>query len=434
MKIAVIGSGISGLSAAWLLSSAHQVTLFEANAYLGGHTNTVDVTLDGIAHPVDTGFLVYNDRTYPNLIALFEALGVRSAESDMSFSVQVEAERLEWAGNNLASVFAQKRNLLRPKFLGMLKDILRFNREATALLTSGDPVEGTLGEYLQLCRFSGAFREWYLLPMAASIWSATPSEILRFPLATFLRFCHNHGLLQINDRPQWRTVIGGARDYVQRMARTIDDIRLNAPIAAVTRGPDFVTLRPSHGEPEYFDHVILACHSDQALAMLADADGHERGLLAAIRYQPNTAILHTDASFLPSNKIAYAAWNYHAGFGEASDRPASVTYLINKLQPLPFSTPVMVTLNPQREPTAENVIQRFNYSHPIFDQAAVAAQKKLDTIQGERNVWFCGAWTRYGFHEDGLQSGIHVASLLGSVAPWVKQHRQKQNGLIPIYA
>jgi uncharacterized protein len=428
MKIAVIGSGISGLSAAWLLSSAHQVTLFEANAYLGGHTNTVDVTIDGITHPVDTGFLVYNDRTYPNLIALFEALGVRSAESDMSFSVQVETERLEWAGNNLASVFAQKRNLLRPKFLGMLKDILRFNREATALFTSGNPVEGTLGEYLQLYQYSGAFREWYLLPMAASIWSATPNEILGFPLATFLRFCHNHGLLQISDRPQWRTVVGGARDYVQRMARTLNDIRLNTAIAAVTRGPDFVTLRPSHGEPEHFDHVILACHSDQALAMLADADGHERGLLAAIRYQPNSAILHTDASFLPNNKIAYAAWNYHAGFGEASDRPAAVTYLINKLQPLPFSTPVMVTLNPQREPAAENVIQRFNYSHPIFDQAAVAAQKKLDTIQGKRNVWFCGAWTRYGFHEDGLQSGIQVASLLGSVAPWVKQHRQKQNG------
>lgn len=410
------------MAAAWLLSSAHRVTLFEANDYLGGHTHTVDVTLDGLTHPVDTGFLVYNDRTYPNLIALFELLGVQSAKSDMSFSVQVENARLEWAGNNIASVFAQKRNIFKPAFLSMLKDMLRFNRQATALITRHSDIEGTLGDYLHQHGYGTAFRDWYLLPMAAAIWSATPSEIMGFPLETFLRFCHNHGLLQIDNRPQWRTVVGGGREYVRRMAATIKDVRLQSPIAAVTRGPNMVTLRPVRGELEHFDQVILACHSDQALALLADANAEERALLSAIRYQGNSAVLHTDASFLPRKKNTHAAWNYHTGFGESRERPASVTYLINKLQPLPFATPVMVSLNPAREPLEEKVIQRFHYTHPIFDQAAVAAQKKLDSIQGKSNVWFCGAWTRYGFHEDGLLSGIRVASQLGSVTPWLKQH------------
>lgn len=418
MKIAVIGSGISGLSAAWILSSKHNVTLFEAEDRLGGHTNTVDVTLDGTTHPVDTGFLVFNDRTYPNLVQLLELLGVRSATSDMSFSFRMENNGLEWAGTNLASVFAQKRNLLRPNFLRMVKEIVRFNRETTALMKIEPAINGTLAEYLDENGYSDAFRNWYLLPMAAAIWSSPMQRILAFPLKTFLRFCLNHGLLQVNDRPQWRTVIGGGREYVRRMAQTIADIRLDTAVKKIVRSDNGVEIHAGRGGCERFDHVILATHSDQALALLADSDDDEQTLLGAIKYQPNHAILHTDASFLPRRRVAHAAWNFHAGYGEPADRPVAVTYLINKLQPLPFSQPVMVTLNPHREPNAQNIIKRLVYAHPLFDEAAIKAQKKIETIQGRRNTWFCGAWTRYGFHEDGLMSGLHVASHFGTVSAW----------------
>ncbi len=418
MKIAVIGSGISGLSVAWLLSAQHQVTLFEADNRLGGHTNTVDVTLEGITHPVDTGFLVFNDRTYPNLVQLFELLGVRSAASDMSFSFRMENTGMEWAGTNLASVFAQKRNLLRPDFLRMVKDIMRFNRETTELMKFEPAISGTLEKYLDEHRYSAAFRNWYLLPMAAAIWSSPTQQILAFPLKTFLRFCFNHGLLQVNDRPQWRTVVGGGREYVKRMAHTIGDIRLNTPVHLIYRSKNGVELDVNTGTPEKFDHVIVASHSDQSLALLADADADEKSILGAIKYQVNQAILHTDPSFLPRRKIAHAAWNFHAGYGENSAGLVAVTYLINKLQPLPFSQPVMVTLNPHREPNSKNVIQRLEYSHPLFDEAAIKAQKKIESIQGRHCTWYCGAWTRYGFHEDGLMSGLRVASYFGAVSAW----------------
>ncbi|MGB8855111.1 MAG: FAD-dependent oxidoreductase, partial [Burkholderiales bacterium] len=263
-----------------------------------------------------------------------------------------------------------------------------------------------------------AFRNWYLLPMAAAIWSSPMRQILAFPLKTFLRFCFNHGLLQVNDRPQWRTVVGGGREYVRRMAQTIADIRLDTPVKKIVRSNNGVEIHTGRVGCERFDHVILATHSDQALALLADSDDDEQTLLGAIKYQPNHAILHTDASFLPRHKVAHAAWNFHAGYGEPADRPVAVTYLINKLQPLPFSQPVMVTLNPHREPNAQNVIKRLHYAHPLFDEAAIKAQKKIETIQGRRNTWFCGAWTRYGFHEDGLMSGLHVASHFGTVSTW----------------
>jgi uncharacterized protein len=417
MNIAVIGSGISGLSAAWLLSAQHKVTLFEADHRLGGHTNTVDVTLDGVTHAVDTGFLVFNDRTYPNLIQLFELLGVRSAASDMSFSFRMENTGMEWAGTSLASVFAQKRNLLRPHFLRMVKDIVRFNRATTELMKVEQAISGTLEQYLDQQNYSDAFRNWYLVPMAAAIWSSPMQQIMAFPLKTFLRFCFNHGLLQVNDRPQWRTVIGGGREYVKRMAQTINDIRLNTPVKNVQRHKHHIEVH-TETATEKFDHVILATHSDQSLALLADADADEKSILGAIKYQPNQAILHTDPSFLPRRKIAHAAWNFHAGYGEHRERPVAVTYLINKLQPLPFSQPVMVTLNPHREPNAENIIQRLEYSHPLFDEAAIKAQKKIETIQGRGNTWHCGAWTRYGFHEDGLMSGLRVASFFGAVSAW----------------
>jgi predicted NAD/FAD-binding protein len=330
----------------------------------------------------------------------------------------MENNGLEWAGTNLASVFAQKRNLLRPNFIRMVKDIVRFNRETTELMKIEPAISGTLENYLDENNYSATFRDWYLLPMAAAIWSSPTQQILAFPLKTFLRFCHNHGLLQVKDRPQWRTVIGGGREYVKRMALTLSDIRLNTPVRQILRGKNFISLDTDTTSGEKFDHVILAAHSDQSLALLQDADADERELLGSIKYQPNTAILHTDASFLPRHKVAHAAWNFHAGYGESADRSAAVTYLINKLQPLPFSQPVMVTLNPHREPDEASIIQRLEYSHPLFDEAAIKAQKKIETLQGRRNTWYCGAWTRYGFHEDGLMSGLHVASFFGAVSAW----------------
>jgi predicted NAD/FAD-binding protein len=421
-RIAVVGSGIAGLSAAWLLSRDHAVTLFEANDYLGGHTHTVDVTLDGITAPVDTGFLVFNERTYPNLIALFDHLGVGSTASDMSFSVKLEAERLEWAGSSLSTVFAQRRNLFRPSFWGMLGDILRFNREANALaLGQGDSAQ-SLGEFLEAGLYGRAFRDWYLLPMAGAIWSCPTATMLQYPARTFFRFCANHGLLQVSDRPQWRTVNGGARSYVNKLSATLADVRLNRPVQEIRRNPGGAELRFADGAAERFDEVVLACHSDQALRLLIDADAAERRMLGAIRYQDNDVVLHTDEHFLPRRRLAWSAWNYHADHAAESGRPVGVSYLINKLQPLPFSRPVIVTLNPGREPRPEHVIDRYRYAHPVFDLAAIAAQSRLPQLQGRHHTWFCGAWTGYGFHEDGLKAGMAVAAGLGVNAPWIARH------------
>lgn len=419
-RIAVVGSGIAGLSAAWLLSRNHAVTLFEAGGWLGGHTHTVDVTLDGITAAVDTGFLVFNERTYPNLIALFDHLGVDSCASDMSFSVRLEDEGLEWAGSNLATLFAQRRNLLRPAFWGMLADILRFNREATALARAGTGSVVPLGEFLDAGRYGRAFRDWYLLPMAGAIWSCPPQTMLRYPAQTFFRFCDNHGLLQVSDRPQWRTVTGGARRYVERLAAGIADVRLRTPVTAVRRQAQGVLLQAGGSEAR-FDAVVMACHSDQALRLLADADAEERALLGAVGWQDNEVVLHSDEGFLPRSRAAWSAWNYHAGGASDAARPVGVSYLINKLQPLPFRRPVIVTLNPARQPRAETVIDRWVYAHPVFDAGSDAAQARLPQLQGRRNTWYCGAWTGYGFHEDGLKSGLAVAASLGVTAPWLPQ-------------
>jgi predicted NAD/FAD-binding protein len=417
-RIAVVGAGISGLASAWLLSRDYQVTLFEAGKYLGGHTNTVDVNLEGKTHPVDTGFLVFNEKTYPNLIAMFELLGVDSVETEMSFAVSLENPDLEWAGSNLATVFGQKRNLLRPAFWSMLADILRFNRESIAWLASHPDNERSLRDFLREGKYSSAFSEWYLLPMAAAIWSCPTGEMLDTPLATFIRFCQNHGLLQVFDRPLWRTVKGGGRDYVQKISAQLNDIRIGCPVSAVTRQADGLVVTHLGGS-EQFDHVVMACHSDQALAILGfTATDGQREVLSAIRYQPNRAVLHTDRALLPRDEKLWSAWNYFAGSGEPGEQPVAVSYLINRLQPLPFKTPVVVTLNPAREPDPAKVLAEFDYAHPIFDGPAIAAQQRLAEVQGGNGIWLAGAWGSYGFHEDGLKSALRVVNGLGVRAPW----------------
>lgn len=439
MKIAVIGSGIAGMSAAWLLSQhantgngsggPHHVTLFEQNESLGGHTNTVDVTLDGLTYPVDTGFLVFNDWTYPNLIALFNHLGVEHATSEMSFSVKLtdeqNASRIEWSGASLATVFSQPSNLFRPKFWRMLTDIVRFNKAATLLATQAAELPGSLGAYLDANGYSETFRDWYLKPMAACIWSTPTQQIDDFPLATFLTFCHNHGLLSVSNRPQWRTVKGGARNYIEKMKTAIADIRLCAGVTLVQRTTDgggSIKVHSKAGQ-ETFDQVVFACHSDQILKLLDDASETESRVLSAIPYQPNIAILHTDQRLLPKRKRAWAAWNYLASYSadsarKTASRPVSLSYLINRLQPVPFRTPVVVTMNPIQQPDPAKVIKTIHYDHPVFLAESVVAKRGLRTLQGERNTWYAGAWTRYGFHEDGLMSGIAVAKALGAAVPW----------------
>ncbi len=419
-RIAVIGSGIAGLAAARELSRSGRVrvTLFEAGGHFGGHANTVDVTLDGVTQGVDTGFLVCNTRTYPRLMRLFDELGVETVASEMSFSVQARGEGLEWSGTHLASVFAQPGNLLRPAFWRMLADIGRFNRLTTSLaerdaeLTLRQPI----GQFLDQHGFGREFREWYFLPMIGCIWSCPTAQMLAFPVATLIRFCHNHGLLQVTDRPQWLSVRGGSRSYVRRIVDTLADARLNTPVLGVQRTHAGALLRTQAGA-EHFDQVVFACHSDQALRLLgADASADEQQVLGALRYHPNRAVLHTDASLLPTRRMAWAAWNYESSpHGAAGGDPADgvcLHYLLNRLQPLPWSIPVIVSMNPVREPRAEHVIRSFEYDHPVFDLGAIAAQQRLHDVQGHRRSWFCGAWAGYGFHEDGLSAGLSVAEAL----------------------
>lgn len=426
-RVAVIGSGIAGLSAAWALTQHAQVTLFEANDYFGGHTNTVDVELEGRRFGVDTGFLVFNERTYPLLIQMFEQLDVTVASSDMSFSVQSPGQGLEWSGSNLNSVFAQRRNLLRPAFWRMLADLRRFNSLCTALAASGQEaaMQQPIGDFLEQQRFSRAFRDWYLLPMVACIWSCPTAQMLSFPVSTLIRFCHNHGLLQVTDRPQWFTVRGGARHYVHKLLAHLTDARLSTPVSGVTRLAGGGVMVHTRKGSERFDEVVMAGHSDQSLRLLDQPSTLERQVLGAIGYHRNRALLHLDQAMLPQRPRAWAAWNYEHGSSKAGRQgepePSAVClhYLLNRLQPLPCKQPVLVSLNPVREPDERLQLAEFDYAHPVFDAAAVAAQARIPLLQGQGHVWFCGAWTRYGFHEDGLLSGLKVAKQLSE--QWARQ-------------
>lgn len=411
LRIAVIGSGISGLSCAWLLKQKHEVVLYERADRLGGHTNTVIAPAATGPVAVDTGFIVFNEATYPNLIALFDHLGVASRATDMSFSVSLEDGGFEYAA---PALFAQRRNMLRPRFWSMLTEVLRFYREAPAALAALDDPALTLGEFLSRGRFSAAFRDDHLLPMAAAIWSSPAEALLDYPAAAFLKFCDNHGLLKLAGRPLWRSVTGGSRTYVDRIAAVLGSgVRLGRDVVEVRRTGDGVVVGERNGRRERFDHVVIATHADQALALLAEPTEAEQRMLGAFRYSRNLAVLHTDPALMPKRRRAWASWNYIG-----SEHGLCVSYWMNRLQGLPGQD-LFVTLNPPQPPRPEALLRSEVYEHPVFDASALRAQASLWDLQGQGGVWFCGAHFGAGFHEDGLQSGLAVAEQLGGVRrPW----------------
>ncbi len=418
MKIAVVGTGIAGLSAAWLLSQRHDVTVFEAQARIGGHCNTVDAG----GTPVDTGFIVYNDTTYPNLKALFTHLDVPTKASDMSFAVSMDKGQLEYAGTNLAGLFAQRSNLASPRFWSMLRDLVRFYRQAPNGVRNLDP-SASLDDYLDGAGFGRAFREDHLYPMAAAIWSTPALEIGNYPAISFVRFCENHGLLKFVRRPIWRTVDGGSRAYVARLIAPFRErIRTNAPVNAIRRVNGAVEISVSGAEPEWFDHVVIGAHADQALGMLTDRSEREAELLSAFTYGDNETVLHSDESLMPRRRRVWASWNYLASSGRDGSAPHKpcVTYWMNRLQDIPDTSPRFVTLSPLHTPAEDKVFWRGLYQHPLFNAATLAAQKQLWSLQGQSNTWFCGSYFGSGFHEDAIQAGLAVGESLGGISrPWI---------------
>jgi hypothetical protein len=417
LKIAVVGTGVAGLSAAWLLSRRHDVTVFEADARIGGHCHTVaagDVD-------VDTGFIVYNEMTYPNLTALFDHLDVPTKASDMSFAVSMDDGLLEYAGTSLAGLFAQRRNLASPRFWSMLRDLVRFYREAPNGVRHLDP-SASLDEYLNGAGFGTAFREDHLYPMAAAIWSTPALEIGNYPAVSFVRFCENHGLLNFIRRPIWRTVEGGSRRYVEKLTAPFRDcIRTNAPVTSIRRVNGAVEISTPAAEPEWFDHVVIGAHADQALAMLADPSAQEAELLGAFSYGVNETVLHADESLMPRRRRVWASWNYLArsSRGGMERRKPCVTYWMNRLQGIRQTRPLLVTLSPLHQPAQDKVIWSGVYQHPLFNAATLAAQEQLWSLQGTSNTWFCGSYFGSGFHEDAIQAGLAVGESLGGVKrPW----------------
>jgi predicted NAD/FAD-binding protein len=434
-NIGIIGSGISGLGAAWLLSTRHRVTLLERNDYVGGHTHTVEVEVNGGAIPVDTGFIVYNETNYPLLTRLFSRLGIQTRDTEMSFAASVGPGDLEYAGSDLNGLFAQRRNLVRPQFLGMLLDIIRFNRSSKDLLERDGFGHESLGAFLSRERFGAAFRDHYLLPMAAAIWSCPPATMLDFPAASLARFFANHGLLDLSNRPQWKTVVGGSHRYVKRILADLDaDSVVRDPVRSVVRRADGVEVRHASGTVRTFDEVVLACHADETLALLENPSPSERRLLSCFGFQTNRAWLHTDERLMPRSRRVWSSWNYLSRLGDDGRSAVSVTYWMNRLQGLETAQSLLVSLNPLEPPRDDHVISEMTYEHPVFDRSAMDAQRLLPSIQGSDRVWFCGAWTGYGFHEDGLRSAVTVAEGLGVLDHPLAEpaDRQPQTHPVPV--
>lgn len=420
MKIAVVGAGIGGISAAWLLSPSNEVDLFEAESELGGHTRTVDVDCGAGPFPVDTGFQVFNRRTYPNLTRFFDRLSVEASDADMSFSVQVRDVGIEWSGTSLDSVFAQRKNLANPRFLRMLTDVLRLSRDADRLMADPSVAELTLGELMKREGYSDAFTDWYLIPMGDAIWSTPPGDMLDYPALTFLHFCDNHGLLHVLGKPEWLSVRGGAKRYIAAAMRSLSgELFVGAPVERVERLGSGVRVSTAAGAREY-DAVVLAAHPPESLAALGEsATPAEQAILGAFHYWDNNVVLHTDESFMPRNRRAWASWNWYSASSEMDKAMLMLTYRINTLQELPVGTPtVMETLNRDREPADGTVLGKLSFAHPMYSREAVGAQEALPTIQGADRIWYAGAWTRFGFHEDGILSGVRVAEALGATLPW----------------
>jgi predicted NAD/FAD-binding protein len=425
MRVAVIGTGIAGNAAAWTLSKHYPVTVYDREIRPGGHSHTVTIDYDGTQLAVDIGFIVYNELNYPDLTALFAHLGIETVASCMSFAVTADAGRFEWKGGGgtwretAEGLFAQPRNLLSPSYLWMLRDILTFNTQSVADHAAGRLAGLTLGEYFRQSQFAPRLLTDYLVPMGAAIWSAPASEILDFPAENFVAFFSNHRLLQY-DRPVWRTVKGGSRRYVEKLTAAFrDHIKLGCAVTSIERTPHGVVVHDSHGQRDSYDHVVIASHSDQALKMLSDADDRERAVLGAIGYAPNTVYLHRDVRLMPKRRHAWASWNFLRWQREGiADNDVAVTYWMNRLQGIDDDRPLFVSLNPPFAPDSSLTFGQYICEHPRYNAVAFAAQKDLSEIQGRRHTWFCGAWTGYGFHEDGLRSGLAVAEALGATVPW----------------
>ena len=420
LDIAVIGSGIAGMSAAWLLSQKHNVTVYEREDRLGGHSNTVEAPTAKSTVPVDTGFIVYNERNYPNLTALFKHLDVPTKDSEMSFAASLDGGGMEYSGTDINGMFGQRRNILRPRFWAILKDVRRFYRDAPSVLADEKFASSSLGHYLEFHGYSKPFIEDHLLPMGAAIWSASAAGMLNFPAAAFIRFFESHGLLEIANRPVWRTVDGGSREYIKRLTQGYRDrVLLGMPATSVHRRDGAVFVESEDGNRRRFDHVVIASHADQALGLLSDANTLERRWLGAIRYSQNRAVLHNDSRLMPKRKRVWSSWNYLQSQRNGGDTSLCVTYWMNRLQGIDPSHPLFVTLNPHIEPDCKSIIGEFLYEHPVFDRSALDAQQHLWSLQGRGNTWFCGSYFGYGFHEDGLQSGLAVAEAVGGVRrPW----------------
>lgn len=416
-NFAVVGSGIAGMSAAWLLAKSHDVTVYELDGWMGGHSHTVDVQTARGPVAVDTGFIVYNEQNYPNLTALFRHLDVPTKWSCMDFSVSLDNGALEYAGN-LAGLVAQPACLMRAEYWAMLRDMLRFYRETPGLMNQARRM--SLGTFLEWQRYSDAFARLHLLPMGAAIWSSSLEDMRAHPMRAFIRFFENHGLLKLSGRPQWRTVAGGSREYVRRLTATYaDKMRVGSGVRTILRDAEGVTIVDTHGGRHRHSGVIIASHADQALAMLAEASGEERALLGAFRYRPNQTVLHSDAVLMPKRKRAWASWNYLGSSDASKSADLCVTYYMNKLQGIDERTPLFVTLNPGTLPRERTIHGMWSYEHPVFDSAALDAQERLWTIQGGNRTWFCGSYFGSGFHEDGLQAGLAAAEAAGRVRrPW----------------